>query len=688
PGATVLLNSPFAPDELWDHLPREVQEDVIAKGLRLHTIDATRVARDAGIPGRINTVMQTCFFALSNVLPIDEAIDRLKETITKTYGKRGEVVIERNVAAVDHALAHLHAVRVPETVTAGKSRRVMVPADSGDFVQRVTAVMLAGDGDLLPVSAMPADGTFPTGTSKVEKRTIAVEIPIWEPDLCIDCGKCAIVCPHAAIRMKVYDPSALGDDDGFKTKSFRSREVPGLSLTVQVAPDDCTGCGVCVVACPAHDKREVKRKSINMQPIAEHLDVERARWDRFVALPAADPAQWDPATVKTSQLREPLFEFSGACSGCGETPYLKLLTQLFGDRLMIANATGCSSIYGGNLPTTPYCTDAEGRGPAWSNSLFEDNAEFGLGIRLGFESQRRTALALLGSLAADVGDELAMAVVAGIDLGDDIGIREQRARVDDLRRRLTALGTPDARRLLDLAGTLVRKSLWIVGGDGWAYDIGAGGLDHVLGSGRDVNILVMDTEVYSNTGGQASKATPRGAVAKFAASGKSSAKKDLGLEAITYGDVYVARIAMGANELQTVKALLEAEAWPGVSLVIAYSTCIAHGFEMSQSMVHMKTAVQSGHWPLYRYKPGAGELTQPFQLDSHEPTIPYADFAASEARFGMLARSNPARAKELLGLAEADVAGRWTYYDQLAGIERAAPVHAEGATIADTEDEA
>jgi len=685
PGATVLLNSPYGPDEVWAHLPAEVQQVIIDKRLSLHTIDATGVTRDAGLGGRINTVMQTCFFALSDVLPLDEAIAHLKAAIAKTYGKRGEVVVERNVAAVDNALAHLHPVKVPELVTTTRTRRPTVPADAGDFVQKVTARILAGQGDLLPVSALPPDGTFPTGTSRVEKRTIALEIPIWEPDLCIDCGKCAIVCPHAAIRMKVYDPADRPGD--LKTKSFRSREVPGLSLTVQVAPDDCTGCGVCVVACPAHDKSEVKRKSINLRPIAEHIDEERLAWEAFLALPSADPTQWDPGTVKTSQLREPLFEFSGACAGCGETPYLKLLTQLFGDRLLVANATGCSSIYGGNLPTTPYCTDDEGRGPAWSNSLFEDNAEFGLGIRLGLESQRRTALLLLQELAPSVGEELAVAITAGVEDGTDEGLRAQRARVGDLCRRLAAAGTPAARRLLDLAGTLTRKTVWIVGGDGWAYDIGAGGLDHVLGSGRDVNILVMDTEVYSNTGGQASKATPRGAVAKFAASGKGSSKKDLGMEAVTYGDVYVAQIALGANDLQTVKALIEAEAWPGVSLVIAYSTCIAHGFEMSQSMVHMKSAVQSGHWPLYRYKPGGGELTQPFQLDSHEPSVPYAEFAGSEARFGMLARSNPARAKELLDLAQSDATSRWKYYEQLAGIERAAPVHVEGATIEDTEDD-
>jgi pyruvate-ferredoxin/flavodoxin oxidoreductase len=563
--------------------------------------------------------------------------------------------------------------------------------------------MLAGEGDLLPVSALPPDGTFPTGTAKVERRTIAVEIPVWEPDLCIDCGKCAIVCPHAAIRLKVYDPSALGGTSVLKTKSFRSREVPGLSLTVQVAPDDCTGCGLCVTACPAHDKSEVKRKSINLRPIAEHLDAERVAWDEFLAIEGADAAQFDPASVKTSQLRTPLFEFSGACAGCGETPYLKLLTQLFGDRLLIANATGCSSIYGGNLPTTPYTADADGRGPAWSNSLFEDNAEFGLGIRLGYEAQRRAALEALDRLTGRIDADLVASLVAGVDDVDDAGVRAQRERVEALRVALHAVAAPAAgsvagpdaesdagsvaERLADIADALVGRSVWIVGGDGWAYDIGAGGLDHVLASGRNVNILVMDTEVYSNTGGQASKATPRGAVAKFAAGGKGVAKKDLGLEAMTYGDVYVAKVALGASDVQTVKALLEAAAWPGVSLVIAYSSCIAHGYDMSRSMLQQKAAVQSGHWPLYRYRPGTGEATHPFELDSAEPSVQYGEFTRTEARFGMLARSNPERAAELLRLAQDDVHGRWRYYQQLAELERSAPEHAAGVTLAEQEDE-
>jgi len=690
-GATVLLNAPYPADEVWDRLAADVQTLVVSRGLQLWAIDAAAVAREAGLPGRINTVMQACFFSLSGVLPHDEAVAALEDAIRHSYGPRGESVVERNLAAVGASLAHLVEVPVGPTVTSDRHRRPPVPPDAPDFVQRVTARMLAGEGDLLPVSALPADGTFPTATAQWEKRSIAAEIPVWDPELCIDCGKCAIVCPHAAIRMKVYEPAALVGHDDLPSKDFRSREVPGMRLTVQVAPDDCTGCGVCVQTCPAHDKSSVKRKSIAMRPFAEVAEVERGRWDSFLAVESADPAQWDPASVKTSQLRRPLFEFSGACAGCGETPYLKLLTQLFGDHTVIANATGCSSIYGGNLPTTPYAVDEHGRGPAWANSLFEDNAEFGLGIRLAIESQRHGALdalgAMRGSLDAVLGAELIDEIVAHADDVDEVGIRAQRQRVDRLTDAARAIGGPLADRLVQLAGTLVHRSVWIVGGDGWAYDIGAGGLDHVLGSGRNVNILVLDTEVYSNTGGQASKATPRGAVAKFAASGKGIVKKDLGLEAMSYGDVYVARVALGASDGQTVKALLEADAHPGVSLVIAYSTCIAHGFDMSRSMAQQKLAVQSGHWPLYRYQPTADGEGQPFHLDSAEPTVPYAEFTASEARFSMLARAHPERAAELGALAADDVRTRWSHYAQLQDVRLAAPRHAGDSRPLDDDEE-
>ena len=691
PRATVLVNAPYAPDEVWDRLNVDVQEAVLAKDLRLYCIDAHGVARQAGLPGRINTVMQPCFFALTDLLPVPVALDALRSTIRRTYAKRGDVIVERNLAAVDAALSALHEVAVPGVRTATRHRPPVVPASAPDFVQRVTAVMLAGDGDHLPVSALPVDGTFPTGTARYERRGIAQQLPRWDPSLCIDCAKCTIVCPHAAIRCKVFDPADAGDAaDGLPSKPFRSREVPGLSLTIQVAPDDCTGCGVCVEACPARSKTEPKHKSLDMVPVASTVDEERLRWERFLAVPSADVTAFEPDSVKGSQVRAPLFEFSGACAGCGETPYLKLLTQLFGDRLIVANATGCSSIYSGNLPTTPYCTDADGRGPAWANSLFEDNAEFGLGIQVAAERQRHSALALLADLAPVVGHELAAAVVAGSDEHTDGGVREQRARVAELRHLLEGLVADPvlggrATRLLDLSSALVRRTVWIVGGDGWAYDIGSGGLDHVLGSGRDVNVLVLDTEVYSNTGGQASKSTPRAAVAKFAAGGKATGKKDLAVAATTYGDVYVARVAIGANEVQTVKALLEAEAHPGPSIVIAYSTCIAHGIDMSQSMVHMKQAVSSGHWPLFRYRPDPLDGEHPFTLDSHAPTMPYAQFVGGEARFAVLQRTAPERARELLAMAEQDVAERWSLYEQLAGLHR--PARHPGADAATDEGE-
>jgi pyruvate-ferredoxin/flavodoxin oxidoreductase len=676
PGATFLLNSPFGPDRVWAELPREVQSQIIDKGIDLWVIDAYRVADEVGMGNRINTVMQPCFFQLAGVLPADEAIAHIKAEVEGAYGRRGRTVVERNFAAIDRALAALHRVDVPAGVVGDRTMAVTVPDDAPDFVKRVTSVLMAGDGDLLPVSALPVDGTFPTGTAAYEKRSIAREIPIWDPDICIDCGKCAIVCPHATIRMKVFPAGGLPDaPDEFPSKPFRSRELPDHRLTIQVAPDDCTGCGVCVDVCPAKSKTEIGHKAINMEPVHEHRDVERRRWDHFLGIPPLDRTLLAHDSVKGSQVLEPLFEFSGACAGCGETPYIRLATQLFGDRMVVANATGCSSIYGANLPTTPWTTNADGRGPAWNNSLFEDNAEFGLGLRLGLDAQAEQAHELLRRLAPVVGPDLVEALRANPQ-ETEAQVAEQRRSVDELRARLEGVDAEravDAEHLALLVGSLVRQSVWLIGGDGWAYDIGFGGLDHVLSSGRNVNVLVLDTEVYSNTGGQSSKATPRGAVAKFAAGGKGTAKKDLGAIARAYGNVYVAQISMGANELQTTKALLEADAWPGPSLVIAYSTCIAHGIDMSKSMSHQKDAVKSGYWPLYRFHPSAAEDVQPFTLDSHRPSIPVSDFAGTETRFAILQRTDPERARELGALLQADADERWRYYEQLAAMRRTVP---------------
>jgi pyruvate-ferredoxin/flavodoxin oxidoreductase len=675
-GATFLLNSPYRAGEVWHHLPGNVQELLIDKHIRFWVIDAYRVARDAGMGSRINTIMQPCFFRLAGVLPPQEAIRRIKESVEKTYARRGQAIIDQNFAAIDRSLDELVEVDVPATRTSHRGMSLAVSDAAPDFVRRVTARLLAGEGDLLPVSAFPVDGTFPTGTSRYEKRAIAAEIPIWDPDICIDCGKCAIVCPHATIRMKVYEPGALTNAPaGFPSKPFRSKDLSGYRLTIQVAPDDCTGCGVCVDVCPAKSKSEVRHKSINMEPAQEHRDRQRPNWEFFQSIPPLDRDLLAHDSVKGSQVLEPLFEFSGACSGCGETPYLSLLTRLFGDRVVVANATGCSSIYGGNLPTTPWSTNSEGRGPAWNNSLFEDNAEFGLGLRLGLEAQIRSASLLLTRLAPVLGGELAEAILSA-EQRSEAQVNEQRQRVAELKLKLTELANgegphrSDARRLLDVVDGLVRKGIWIVGGDGWAYDIGFGGLDHVLASSRNVNILVLDTEVYSNTGGQASKATPRAAVAKFAAAGKRTGKKDLGAIARAYGNVYVAQISIGANDLQATKALLEADEWPGPSLVIAYSTCIAHGIDMATSMSHQKDAVKSGYWPLYRFHPSELAHGQPFKLDSHKPSIPVADFTSTEARFAILDRTHPREAGELLAIAQADVDERWRYYEQLATMER------------------
>ncbi len=675
PGATFLLNSPYGPAEVWDHLPRDVQQQLIDKAIDFWVIDAFAVATEVGMGNRINTIMQPCFFQLSGVLPPDEAIARIKGFVEKTYAKRGQSIVDRNFAAIDRSIAALGHVTVG-SVASGYAVPQLVPDDAPDFVRKVTAVLMAGGGDQLPVSAFPVDGTFPSGTTKYEKRAIAHEIPIWDASICIDCGKCAMVCPHASIRMKVYPAAALdGAPADFPSKEFKSRDLVGHRLTIQVAPDDCTGCGVCVDVCPAKSKTEVKHKSINMAPAAEHRDLERPRWEFFESIPPLDRSLIPHDTVKGAQVLEPLFEFSLACSGCGETPYLKLVSQLFGDRMIVANATGCSSIYGANLPTTPWTVNAAGRGPAWNNSLFEDNAEFGLGMRLALDAQNGHARGLLERLAPVVGRDLVSEILEA-DQETEVGIARQRERVERLRDALGQVDgarASDARHLLALANDLVRKGIWIIGGDGWAYDIGYGGLDHVLGSGRNVNILVLDTEVYSNTGGQASKATPRGAVAKFAAAGKSRGKKDLGAVARAYGDVFVAQVSMGANDAQTAKALLEADAWPGPSLVIAYSTCIAHGIDMEKSMSHQKDAVRSGYWPLYRFHPSDIEEGQPFKLDSAKPTIPVSEFVAGETRFAILARTQPERAAELAELAQADVDERWRYYEQLAAMHRSVP---------------
>jgi pyruvate-ferredoxin/flavodoxin oxidoreductase len=667
-GATFLLNSPFGPEDVWDHLPRPAQRAIVDRHLRFYVIDGYKVAREAGMGGRVNTIMQTCFFALSGVLPRDEAIGAIKHAIEKTYGKRGEIVVQANFAAVDAALADLYEVKVPSTVTSELELRLPVSSMAPEFVQKVTGRMIAGFGDELPVSALPVDGTYPSGTTQWEKRNIAVEIPEWDPSVCIQCDKCVLVCPHAVIRAKVYDPQALnGAPDGFPNVPARWKEFPGASYTLQVAPEDCTGCGVCVEACPAKNKSDTSRKAINMVPQAPIRDREVQNWDFFVnQLPEVDRRLLNLNSVKDSQLLQPLFEFSGACAGCGETPYLKLLSQLFGDRALIANATGCSSIYGGNLPTTPWTKNAEGRGPAWSNSLFEDNAEFGLGFRLTLDKQTEYARELLVRLADSLGSDLVQGLLQAEQSTAD-GVYQQRRRVEELVGRLAGQDTPAALDLLSLADVLVKRSLWIVGGDGWAYDIGYGGLDHVLASGRNVNVLVLDTEVYSNTGGQSSKSTPRGAVAKFAASGKQLAKKDLGLLAIGYGDIYVGRIAMGANDAHTVRTFLEAEAYDGPSLIIAYSVCIAHGYDLRYGLEQQKKAVLSGHWPLYRYDPRlAHDGGNPFQLDSKPPSIPLQDYIYAETRYRMLTQSNPVEAKRLLALAESDIRTRWATYEQLA----------------------
>jgi pyruvate-ferredoxin/flavodoxin oxidoreductase len=670
PGATFLLNAPYGPNEVWDKLPRTVQQQILDKDLDFYVIDAYRVAKETGMGVRINTIMQTAFFALSGVLPRDEAIVAIKEAIKKTYGKRGEAVVRKNFAAVDMSLANLFRVEVMDQVTSKIEMPPVVPPEAPEFVQEVLAPMMARKGDLLPVSKLPIDGTYPSATTQWEKRNIALEIPIWEPDLCIQCAKCAIVCPHATIRFKIYDEALLeGAPETFQSAKARGKEYAGMACSVQVAPEDCTGCGVCVEACPAKDKTQPKRKAINMQPQPPRRRVEAENYRFFQSLPDFDRTQVKTTSVKGSQLLRPLFEYSGACAGCGETPYVKLLSQLFGDRALISNATGCSSIYGGNLPTTPWAVNADGRGPSWSNSLFEDNAEFGFGFRLTVDRQSQYARELVEKFRGVIGDELADDLIHAPQV-TEADIAAQRARVDQLRTKIAKLDTPEAVQLRSIADMLTKRSVWILGGDGWAYDIGYGGLDHVLASGRDVNVLVLDTQVYSNTGGQMSKATPRAAVAKFAAAGKKQPKKDMGMIAMTYGNIYVAQVAMGASDRQTVQAFVEAESYDGPSLVIAYSHCIAHGIDMRTGMEQQQRAVDSGAWVLYRYDPRrADQGLNPLQLDSKAPKIPLRDYAYNETRFKMLTQSHPDEAERLLKLAQDDVNGRWQMYQQMASLD-------------------
>jgi pyruvate-ferredoxin/flavodoxin oxidoreductase len=719
PGATFLLNSPYGADSVWDHLPQKAQQQIINKKLRFFVIDALKVARETGMGGRISTIMQAGFFAVTGILPLEKAVAAIKQAIQKTFGKRGEAIVLKNYAAVDAALQHLAEVKVPAAITSSFDLRPAVSADAPAFVRDVTARMIEGEGDELPVSALPADGTYPSGTTQWEKRNIAVEIPVWDESICIQCGKCVFVCPHSVIRSKVYAPEAVKDAPaGFKSVAARWQQMKGMNYTLQVAPEDCTGCTLCVQVCPVKNKSEVKQKAINMRPQAPLREVEKKNWDFFLSLPESNREELNTTMVKDMQLLQPLFEFSGACTGCGETPYVKLLSQLFGDRLLVANATGCSSIYGGNLPTTPWAKNAEGRGPAWSNSLFEDNAEFGLGMRLSLDKQEQYARELLQTLAGTLGQEFVDAVLKA-DQSIEAGIRAQRERVAELKRRLnhmaavpceaaergtfrpaagtngqsrhhnseTGRSTPTAvldredvervptadqraaYNLLGVADALVKKSVWILGGDGWAYDIGFGGLDHVIASGRKVNILVLDTEVYSNTGGQMSKATPCGAVAKFAASGKELPKKDLAAIAMTYGSVYVARVAMGANDAHTLKAFQEAEAYDGPSLIIAYSHCIAHGYDLSHGLEQQKAATLSGYWPLFRFNPAIAKTGKnPLQLDSRAPTLPLEKYIYNETRYTVLAHSDPEAAKRLLERAQNSVNAKWKQYEELAGL--------------------
>jgi len=680
-GAVFLLNSQFNKEEIWDQLPRPVQQQIISKKLKFYVIDGYSVAKDTGMGQRINTIMQTCFFAISGVLPRDEAIDAIKKSIKKTYGKRGDAVVKKNFAAVDQTLENLHQVTVPAKATSTVELRPPVPAQAPAFVQDVLAPMIFGDGDDLPISKMPVDGTYPTGTAQWEKRNIALEIPTWDEALCIQCGKCVLVCPHAVIRAKVYPSDLLAAaPETFKSAEPKWKNFASFKYTLQVAPEDCTGCALCIEACPVKSKSEAKHKAINMVPQPALRESEARNWDFFLGLPEIPREQLSLSQVKDVQLLQPLFEFSGACSGCGETPYIKLLSQLYGDRTVIANATGCSSIYGGNLPTTPYTFNKDGRGIAWSNSLFEDNAEFGLGLRLSLDKNHDYARELLVRLAAKLPEELVKAILGASQRGES-AIAEQRARVAQLKQALMSMNLPEARALLNIADNLVDKAVWIVGGDGWAYDIGYGGLDHIMASGRNVNVLVLDTEVYSNTGGQMSKSTPRGAVAKFAAGGKSRPKKDLALIAMCY-PAYVARVAMGSSDMQTLKAFNEAEAYNGPSLILAYSHCIAHGYDLVHGLDQQKLAVQSGHWPLFRYNPEAPAGQANFVLDSKAPSVPLEQYIYNETRYTMLRQSNPEEAKLLLAEGQQDVNDRWKRYEALAQTSTAAAAEAVVAAAA------
>ena len=666
-GATFLLNSPYSKEEVWGKLPAHVQQTILDKKIKVYVIDATTVARDTGMSGRINTIMQTCYFALSGVLPREEAIKQIKKAIEKTYYKKGQKVIDQNFKAVDATLEHLYEVAYPATITGASTELLTVPKQAPDFVQEVTAMMMSGHGDELPVSKMTVDGTYPSGTTKWEKRNISDLVPVWEPDLCIQCGNCAYVCPHSVIRAKFYHKDNLQKaPEGFKSANINARGFPETQYTLQVYLEDCTGCNLCVEVCPVNDPAHKARKAINLDEKEPILEKEIKNIEYFENIPWNDRSRIDFSTVHGAQFLEPLFEFSGACAGCGETPYLKLLSQLFGDRLLVANATGCSSIYGGNLPTTPWAVNKDGRGPAWSNSLFEDNAEFGLGMRITADKQLDLARKLLAEMTPVLGEEVVNPILDGKQILES-ELVDQRAKVEAVKEKLKALDTPQARQLLSVIDQLVRRSVWLVGGDGWAYDIGYGGLDHALASGRNINVLVLDTEVYSNTGGQSSKSTPTAATAKFAAGGKAIGKKDLAMQAISYGNVYVARVAFGANPQQALLAMREAEAYEGPSLILAYSHCIAHGYDLKDGLNQQHNAVASGHWPLLRYNPVLRRKNQnPFVLDSIRPSMPLKDYAYNELRYKVLTVTNPEAAEKLMQQAQELVNLKWKTYEEMA----------------------